>query len=183
MLGHLKAEDFMNLMEGAALPDKRRIHLESCARCAETLKSVEAIRGQVTEMQMTADEHIPEPDWADFRSDVRNALLSRSVQRESAKRNWLGGMGWKPAAAWGFSMVLVFGLMPGVVFQNQNRMVETAVPQAPVAETLEPAGTINAIAGMSQSDVFEDIINLDEHETESLRMLLQDLTTKGVSPQ
>src|SRR5688572_9546707 len=100
MFGHLKAEDFINLMEGVSLDQTRRVHLESCARCAETLKSVEAIRIQVTAMQINAEEHIPEPDWAEFRGDVRNALLSRSVKRESTNRNWLGGMRWKPAAAW-----------------------------------------------------------------------------------
>ena len=80
MFGHLKAEDFMNLMEGTPLAARRRDHLESCARCAETLKSVEAVRNQVTELQMGADEYIPEPDWDEFRGDVRNALLSRSVK-------------------------------------------------------------------------------------------------------
>jgi hypothetical protein len=179
MFGHLKAEDFMNLMEGSPLPQKHRIHLESCARCTETLKSVEAIRSQVTAMQITAEEHIPEPDWAEFRGDVRNALLSRSVKRESTSRNWLGGMGWKPAAAWGFSMVLVFGLMTSVVLRNQDSMERNVSMVEPVEEALE----INVIAGMSQADVFDDIINLDEHETESLRLMLENLTKKGVSPQ
>jgi len=182
MFGHLKAEDFMNLMEDTPLAGRQRVHLESCGRCAETLKSVEAVRNQVTAMQMTADEHIPEPDWAEFRSDVRNTLFSRSVKRESTNRNWLGGMGWKPAAAWGFSVMLVFGLM-SVVLWNQNGL-ETKVAQvAPVEEPLETAGTINAIASMSQPDVFDDILQLDEHETESLRLLLEDLTQTGARPQ
>jgi len=183
MFGHLKAEDFMNLMEGITLAHKRQVHLGSCARCAETLKSAEATRNQVTAMQTTADEHIPEPDWTDFRGEVRNALLSRSVKREGAKRSWLGG-GWKPAAAWGFSMVLVFGLMTSVVLRNQQITMEpSASGVVSVEETLEPAGTINAIASMSQPDVFDAIIQLDEHETESLRLLLEDLTKQSVSRQ
>lgn len=183
MFGHLKAEDFMNLMEGTSLPDKRRVHLESCARCAETLKSVEAVRSQVTAMQGTGDEDILEPDWAEFRGDVRNALLSRSVKRASASRSLLGGMGWRPAAAWGFSTVLVFGLITGVVVRNQGTMERSGSGVVPVEETLEPAGTINAIASMSQPDVFDTIIQLDENETESLRLLLEDLTKQSVSPQ
>jgi hypothetical protein len=183
MFGHLKAEDFMNLVEGSPLAQRRRIHLESCARCAATLKSVEGIRNQVTAMQMSAEEHIPEPDWAEFRGDVRNALLSRSVKRESTHRNWLGGTGWKPAAAWGFSMVLVFGLMTGAVLWNQDS-IEPAVTQVvPVEETMGTSGTIDAIAGMGQADVFDDLIRLDEGEAESLRLLLEDLTRKSGNAQ
>jgi hypothetical protein len=106
------------------------------------------------------------------------------VKRETASRNWLGGMGWKPAAAWGFSMVLVFGLMTSVVFRNQNTLKRTeGSGVAAVEETVEPAGTINAIASMSRPDVFDAIIQLDEKETESLRLLLEDLTKQSVSRQ
>jgi hypothetical protein len=182
MFGHLKAADFMNLVEGVALPDKRRVHVDSCARCTETLKAIKDVRNQVTAMQMTVDEHVPEPDWAEFRGDVRNALLSRSVKRETASRNWLGGMGWRPAAAWGVSCVLVFGLMTGVVLWNQNGIDDSSAVMAPVEESQEPVG-INAIAGMGQPDVFDDLLQLDEHETENLQRLLEDLTQKGVAPQ
>jgi hypothetical protein len=183
MFGHLKAEDFMNLMEGSPLAQKRRVHLESCARCAETLKSVEAIRNQVTATQMTVEEHISEPDWAEFRGDVRNALLSRSVKRETTNRNWLGGMGWKPAAAWGFSMVLVFGLMTSAVLWNQDSIEPAGTQFVPVEETMGAAGTIDAIASMGQTDVFDDLIQLDAGEAESLRLLLEDLTRKSGNAQ
>jgi hypothetical protein len=130
---------------------------------------------------MGADEHIPEPDWAEFRGDVRNALLSRSVKRESSSRNWLGGMGWKPAAAWGISMMLVFGLVTTVLWKQDR--TDPAVTPFAGEESIEASGTINSIASMSQPDVFDDLLQLDEHETESLRLLLEDLTQKGVSPQ
>lgn len=187
MFGHLKAEDFINLMDGASLPnlvmDKRRRHLESCARCAETLKSVEAVRNQVAEMQMSADEYIPEPDWSEFRGDVRNALLSRSVKRESANRSFLVGMTWKPVATWGFSLLLVLGLTTSVVLWNGGD-VEPRIQQ--IAENDDfavSAGALHAIAEMKQTNVFEDLLRLDEHETESLKVLLEDLTDKGVAPQ
>ena len=180
MFGHLKAEDFMNLMEGAELPSKRRAHLESCAHCAGTLKSVEAVRNQVTAVQVTADEHVPEPDWAEFRGDVRNALLSRSVKRQSNNRNWLGGMGLRPAAAWGFSMVLVFGLMTSVVLWNQNS-IEPRVAGGVPAE--EMSASLDAVAGMAQTDVFDDLLQLNEKETENLKRLVEDLTPKAARPQ
>jgi hypothetical protein len=184
MFGHLKAEDFTNLMEGAPLAEKRRLHLESCARCAETLKSVEAIRAQVTEMQMTADEHIPEPDWSEFRGDVRNALLSRSVKRENANRSLLAGLAWRPAAAWGMAAVLVFAMTTGVMVWNQEPIEEAGVgPVAPVQPVLGSAATIDAIAGMTQTDVFVDVLQLNESETEHLQQLLEDLTRQNAGPQ
>jgi hypothetical protein len=185
MFGHLKAEDFTNLMEGAPLAEKRRLHLESCARCAETLKSVEAIRAQVTEMQMTADEHIPEPDWSEFRGDVRNALLSRSVKRENASRSLLGGLAWRPAAAWGMAAVLLFALTTGVMVWNQEQVIEekAAVTVAPPQPVLSSAATIDAIAGMAQTDVFADVLELNQSETEHLQRLLEDLTQQNAEPQ
>ena len=181
MFGHLKAEDFMNLMEGTPLAQNRLVHLGSCARCAETLKSVEAVRNQVAEIQMTVDEHIPEPEWTEFRGDVRNALLSRSVKRESSNRNWLGGMGLKPAAAWGFSLVLVFGLMTGVVLWNQSGPEATTTQL--VADSTGDTSGLSAIAGMNQADVFDDLVKLNDMEAESLKRLVEDLTRKGVEPQ
>ena len=182
MFGHLKAEDFTNLLEGTPLPDKARVHLESCARCTQTFKAIEDIRSQVTAMQVSADEHIPEPDWADFRGDVRNALLSRAVKRDSSNRNWLGGMNWKPAAAWGFSVVLVFGLITSVVWRNQNSMEPSFPAVAPAAEITDTAA-LDAMASMAQDDVFDDLLQLNESETENLRQLVENLTQKGVKPQ
>ena len=187
MFGHLKAEDFTNLMEGAPLAEKRRLHLESCARCAETLKSVEAIRAQVTEMQMTADEHIPEPDWSEFRGDVRNALLSRSVKRENASplgRSLLASLAWRPAAAWGMAAVLVFAMTTGVMVWNQEQeSKEAAAPVPPLQPVLGSAATIDAIAGMAQTDVFVDVLQLNESEAEHLQQLLEDLTRQNAGPQ
>ena len=185
MFRHLKAEDFINMIEGAPLATKRRLHLESCARCAETLKSVETVRNRVTEeLQMTAGEHIPEPDWSDFRGNVRSALLSRSVKRENANRSLLWGFAWRPAAAWGVSVALVFALTTGVTLWNQEREEPAAVVQVnPGQLFMEPEATIEAIAGMTQTDVFLDVLALNEHEAENLNELLEDLTRQNASPQ
>jgi hypothetical protein len=184
MFGHLKAEDFTNLMEGSPLAEKRRLHLESCARCAETLKSVEAIRTQVTEMQMTADEHIPEPDWSEFRGDVRNALLSRSVKRENASRSLLAGLAWRPAAAWGMAAVLVFAMTTGVMVWNQEPTEEaTIAPVAPAQPALGSAATFDAIAGMAQTDVFDDVLELNQSEAEHLQQLLEEMTRQNAERQ
>ena len=185
MRGHLKAEDFMNLMEGTPVAEKRRIHLESCARCAGTLGSVENVRASVTEMQITSDEQIPEPEWSEFRANVRDALLSRAVKRDSAHRSWLSGMSWKPVAAWGLSLLMVVGLTTGIVLWNQGS-IETNVAQvAPTPDAAEavPVATISAIAAMRETDVFDDVIKLNEKESESLQLLLEDLTRNGKKAQ
>jgi hypothetical protein len=181
MFGHLKAADFMNVVEGAPLLDKRAAHLRSCARCTQTLNSIKDVRNQMA-MQRTADEHIPEPDWADFRGDVRNALLSRSVKRETAGRSWLGGMDWKPAAALGFSIVLVFAVIGGAVMWKQAAISDTAEQVTSASEIAEASG-IDAVAGMAQTDVFDDLLRLNETETENLKRMVESLTRKAESPQ
>ena len=55
-MGHLKAEDFVNLLEGLVLPAKQQQHLDSCARCRATWESMRPIH---TEM-FSLDANIPE---------------------------------------------------------------------------------------------------------------------------
>src|SRR5574341_2364843 len=116
MFGHLKAEDFTNLIENAALPAKRRAHLESCPRCMATLEAVRAVQAQMGSDSM---DGLPEPDWAEFRSGVRDGMLSRSIQRNAAVRRWTG---WpvRPVMAWALSAVFVVGLTTGMWVWNKN---------------------------------------------------------------
>jgi len=184
MWGHLKAEDFTNLLEGAALPEPRQAHLRSCSQCLERLASVQEMRGRIEEIQMD-DDYIPEPDWSDFRSDVRNSLLSRSVKRDHAVQSWLGGLNWKPALAWGVSMLLVFGVSLGVIWNQRHTNPETpsvATTEESVASTEDD---LNSLASMSRAnnDVFDDLVQLDADEAQSLQMILDEMTPKGVSQQ
>jgi hypothetical protein len=184
MMGHLKAEDFTNLLEGALLPESRQAHLRSCSQCLERLASVQEVRSRIEEIQMD-DEYIPEPDWSDFRSDVRNALLSRSVKRDNAAHSWFGGLNWKPALAWGVSMLLVFGVSLGVMWNQRHTNLESTN----VAPIEEPATAteddLNSLASMSQAnnDVFDDLVQLDADDAQSLQMILDKMTPQGVSQQ
>ena len=65
---------------------------------------LERVRSEMSAM----DDNIPEPDWAEFRSSVRNKLLSRSVRRTSAVRRW--------KLAWTFSFIAVIGITTGVLW-------------------------------------------------------------------
>ena len=180
LLLHLSAEDFTNLLEGAVVPESRRLHLQSCTRCMDRFVSLQEIRAQVEGIAPAADDFVPEPDWSEFRSDVRNALLSRSVKRENAARSWAGVFGWKPAMAFGLSMLLVFGFL----VTRSPRFGESDEPtQIAAIEDSFTEADLNSLESMARSDVFEDLLRLDPAEAESLQMILDDISPEGVSQQ
>ncbi|MBI4474059.1 MAG: hypothetical protein HY646_15425 [Acidobacteria bacterium] len=183
MFRHLKAEEFVNLLEGkdsSELSGKRRAHLESCARCAETWRSIERIHSEIS----LTDTDILEPDWSEFRSKVRNELLSRSVQRASTVRRWTG---WpvRPAAAWAFSILLAVGITSGAFLwlppQEREAQPEPPPPAsvvnvAPVAappDGIDFRGLQDEIRLWSQRSMFEEVAQLNEQEQERLRLVLQ----------
>ena len=182
LLGHLSAEDFTNLLDGAVVPESRRFHLQACARCAGRFSDIQKMRRQIEDAAANSDEFIPEPDWSEFRSDVRNALLSRSIQRETSAKRWFG-FGFKPAMAFGFSAVLVFGLVwTGIVWNRHP--VETDTPEiATVEEVTTEETSLASLDAVARTDVFEDLLQLNAGEAESLQMILNDISTQGVSQQ
>ena len=164
MFGHLKAEDFVNLMEGAEPSAKHREHLAACAQCRTAWESVRSAHAEVS--SMNAD--IPEPDWTQFRSSVRDRLLSRSVQRESAVRRWTG---WaiRPAAAWALSVFLAVGLTTVTLLWNTAR---TSPPQTTIeSPAVEPAGEV--IEAGPERSLFDDVVSLGDEEQEQLRQILE----------
>jgi hypothetical protein len=182
MFGHLSAEDFTNLLEGTVLPDRRQSHLRSCPRCLKKFESVKEVRNQISDMGTDADAFVPEPDWTEFRSSVRDTLLSRSVKRENAARIPWSMFTRRPALVWACSMLLVIGLTTTALWNRQpEEPASTSI--ASVEESLTEEDNINSIASLSQSDVFEDLIQLSSDEANSLQMILEDLTQKGVSRQ
>jgi anti-sigma factor RsiW len=166
MFGHLKAKDFVNLIEGISRPAaKHSSHLESCARCRARWKSLESLHAQVSSM----DDEIPEPEWDQFRSSVRDRLLSRSIQRESAVRRWTG---WaiRPAMAWALSFLFVAGLTVLTVVWNGRKVLspsnsfETPAVE-PVSETTIEAGPERAL--------FDELMQLGDDEQQQLRRILE----------
>src|SRR3989454_12838309 len=130
MFGHLKAKDFVNLMEGIELPARYRSHLEACSQCQAAWRSIESIHAELGSL----DSGIPEPDWTEFRSSVRDRLLSRSIQRETAVRRWTG---WaiRPAMAWALSLLFVAGLAVLTVLWNSGKVPSSNSFETPVFET------------------------------------------------
>ena len=176
MFGHLKAEDFVSLMEGAELSPKRRDHLDSCLRCRATSESLRSMHAEVASLETG----IPEPDWEHFRSTVRDKLLSRSVQRETSMRRWTG---WaiRPAFAWALSIVMAIGITAvTVIWKADSGAERNQVPTAVEHVVLEPV-TETIDVGPEKS-LFDDVVSLGEEQQEQLRQMLE-AAQKGSSRQ
>jgi hypothetical protein len=164
MFGHLQAADFVNLMEGVELSAKHRTHIDGCAQCRATWQSMQSVHAEIASME----SDIPEPDWLEFRSSVRDELLSRSVQRQSAMRRWTG-WAMRPAVAWALSLVMAVGITTMTVLWQTRRHTP---PPVPAPELLsDPVPEVFA-AGPERS-LFDDVVTLGEEEQERFRQMLE----------
>jgi len=161
---HLKAKDFVNLMEGIELPAKRRAHLDTCDECRSRWHALESVHAGVSSM----DDDIPEPDWVQFRSNVRDRVLSRTIQRETAVRRWTG---WaiRPAVAWALSLLLVVGLTTVTVMWHTGKSSSPA--PSFVSPAFEPSA--EAIEAVPEKALFDDLVQLGDEEQEQLRQILE----------
>ena len=164
MFGHLKAEDFVNLIEDAGTPAAHRAHINSCATCRNTWESLKLAQAEVASM----DSRIFEPDWAQFRSSVRDQLLSRSIQRSSTMRRWTG---WtvRPAMAWALSLLLAVGIPTGALLWHlQNDRAASRFAE----DSQQLPGTESIDAGNGVT-VFDDLIKLTDSEQEQLQQMIE----------
>ena len=179
MLSHLKAGEFVNLVEGGKLSSKHRAHLEACARCRATWESMRSIHTEVAALE--AD--IPEPDWSQFRSSVRDELLSRSIQRQTAvprvMRRWTG-LPMRPAVAWALSLVMAVGITTITFLWTGEGHEQTPAPADPTVSAVEPAAVepladplAEAINVGPERSLFQDVVSLGAEEQEQLRQLLE----------
>jgi len=196
MFGHLKAKDFIELLEGeeAAMNySVRQTHLRSCARCAASFVSMQELHSEMVK-SAADDQDIPEPDWFQFRADVRNTMLSRAAQRQSKENSWSGWL-LKPAMTWGLAVAFAAGLSAGLLVWNRttpvtapsdaNKVIAsgTEVREVASAENSEVGipedATIDAavldpeLAIWSHGKVFEKLSQLDDDQSERLIRLLE----------
>jgi hypothetical protein len=166
VLGHLKAEDFVNLMEGAELSLKQRKHIGECSRCHATWEYMRSAHSEMSSLETD----IPEPDWSSFRSSVRDELLSRSIQRQSTVRRWTG---WaiRPATAWALSLLLAIGVTTVTVLWKSNTHVTVNGPNVSGIPPVEPAAEV--IEAGPEKALFEDVMSLGEEQQEQLRQMLE----------
>jgi hypothetical protein len=167
MFGHLKAEDFINLMESGQEPAIHLTHLASCARCRDISESLKPLYAEMT----SKDAEIPEPDWMEFRATVRDQLLSRSVQRQTVVVRWTG---WavRPAMAWALSLLLAVGIPTGMFVWH----LQTEKPHVSTARTVQPV-TAELIEVGTEKTVFDDVIELNDSEQMQFQELLEAAQT------
>jgi len=180
MFGHLKPEDFINLIEGTPIAEKRRAHLQACASCRERIEPLTAVYADARAMRIEEDG-IAEPDWSAFRSSVRDAMLSRSVRRQSAAHGWTA---WAARPAMGWSLSAAFAVVLVAVLWSWNG--STTAPVPPQMSALEGASldVSDMDAGMwPRTGVFDEIAQLDEDEAEYLRQLLHEAMQEGSATQ
>jgi len=186
MFGHLNAEDFTNVIEGCELTSRRGIHLKSCARCTDALDSAQRVHAELTKAVLD-NEDFPEPDWFQFRTDVRTAMLSRAAQRQPKMISWSS---WflRPAMTWGLAVAFTAGLSAGMLIWNHQgtNIQSTVLPvQEQIAsldvndtDTIDDASTDSAaidlgMTNWSQTSVFDELSQLNEMQTEKLQRILE----------
>lgn len=134
-------------------------------------RKTEQFEKLVEDIEQTMDPNIPEPDWNEFRSAVRNQLLARSVQRQAAVRRWTG---WsiRPGMAWALSVLMAVGITTGAfLWRMQPTGGPAARPQADVR--VESPEVESEIAAWSQNGLFDELNQLGAAEEEQFRKLLE----------
>ena len=120
-------------------------------RKSESKEFLEIVRARMTAM----DEDIPEPDWNEFRSAVRDKLLSRSVRRTSEVHRW------KVAWALSFAAVVVIST---TFLWNVRLSNEVSAPIL---------GSYVEAPEWPQGGLFDDLSGLGDMEKEELRRMLE----------
>jgi hypothetical protein len=190
MFGHLKAENLMNLIEGSELPPRSLAHLKACRECSDALASAKSFHAEMA-ASVTHDEEIPEPDWFQFRADIRNSMLSRAAQRQSKSTFWSGWM-LRPAMSWGLAVAFAAGLSAGLLIWHRPAAIPETTQVANVVSPDQTAsvdgsdssnipddvsidsGSVDSdLTSWSDTSVFEELSQLNDAQSEKLQRLLE----------
>ncbi len=192
---HLRAEEFIDLLDGNGLSEERTGHVARCSDCRTTLASITRLRGDISEAERmdaeAADAAVANADWLELRSSVRDRLLARSVKRSSVLQRWTG---WtlRPAASWSLAlMILVSGMTAGGLWHYKtvhltNRAIDTtgvsrtegldlSLPGSGLEFELfvEDSDAVEAEAlAWSRTEIFTTLNELEAGEEEVLRELI-----------
>jgi hypothetical protein len=195
MFGHLKAEDFTNLVEGDELSSRCRTHLKSCTRCSDALESAHSLHAELMR-SVIDDQDMPEPDWFQFRADVRTGMLSRAAQRQPKTIRW-STLILRPAVTWGLAVAFTAGLSAGLLIWNRSATLQVLTP-GPIVESSDLSGTAqiasldvngsgiipddislestpidSGLSIWSQTSVFDELSQLTDSQADKLQLLLE----------
>ena len=189
---HLRSQDFVDLLDGLALPKERSGHLQNCPECRTTFDAISELHNEIADRDPAeadiVDARVADVDWMELRSAVRDRLLSHAVKRSSTVQRWTG---WKltPAAAWGLGMaILISGTMLGGLWHYRTAHVysearwELSSPAGPsgISPTdtaadlsIEEVEALDAEAlAWPQIEIFASLNELESGEAEVLRELI-----------
>jgi hypothetical protein len=185
---HLKPSDFTDLLEGIPLDSGKTAHLELCHQCRETLAGLTPCFRDLSDGVSGAGLPPTAPrDWNEFRSDLRDELLARSVRRSSWLGKWSVPLGLTPPpAVWSVaipSLIIVASLtLTGLWLARTSRTTDfDAVPSGAATAQLfeEDAAALETEAlAWSEGDFFISLNELDESESDRLLELIA-LTLDG----
>ncbi len=189
---HLRAEEFMTLLDGLDLGEDRRTHVAECVQCRTTLASITELGQDISESEGVdadaTDAAVANADWIRLRSSVRDRLLARAVKRDSVLQRWTGWTG-LPTPVWSLALLaLVTGMAVGGFWQYQtvqltdeitgissNEGVDLSLTESSFEFGLFPgdAEVIEAEAlAWSQTEIFTSLNELESGEEDMLRELI-----------
>jgi len=184
MMGHLKAEDFVDSLEGGPLDARQAAHLQRCGHCRETLASIAPYFRDVSDPERP-NLDVASPDWYEVRSSVRDQLLARAVRRSSAVSRWSGYLLRPPAAAWGavvpILVIAVMMVLAGLWHYRTTPPPSLQVGNGTPVETMgtdfvlfmdDPTALETEALAWSDPEIFIALNELEESEEETLLELI-----------
>jgi len=188
---HLGEDEFVDVLEGTALPAGRTAHLGACLDCASTLESMAPLYRDIAGGGIYGatddglDAELARVDWSRLRSGVRDRLLGRAVRRSSLLPRWTAGA-LTPAAARALTPAALALLLSGAAggwWHYRTAHVPSPVSVDAARTGLEPgpaavdlfgdAETLEAEAlAWSDVEIFTALNELEASEEEALRELI-----------
>jgi hypothetical protein len=188
MMGHLKASEFTDFLEGIPLSARKAAHLETCESCRRSLDAVAPCFADVSE-PAPQDLRALQLDVSELRESVRDQLLARAVKKSSFVPRWTR-QALTPAAAWSLTAaLLVSALTLGGFwhYRTEHQTVavstanETGLSQTVAESSLfvdDPVALETEALAWSDVELFVVLNELEDSEEETLRELIA-LTFEG----
>ena len=179
---HLRASEFIDLLEDGRLGPRRQAHLDGCASCQARAAAIAPLYEDVTDAEDTARSTAGSVDFEAIREGVRDALLSRAVKRAVRIQPWTPRI-FSTGAARGLAFaVFVFVIGSGAYWHYRTDHRDIALRSAP--DSRDPSDTSWVFDGVeaevleieatawAETDVFAALAELDGEEQDALREML-----------
>ena len=182
MMGHLKAADFTDFLEGIPLTARKAAHFEDCEVCRSSLAAISPYFEDVS-APAPSPLAVAQLDSDELRSAVRDRLLARAVKKSSFIPRWTG-QHLTPTAAWGLSLALLVSIVTFGGIWHYRTAHETTIASVSYEVDLEDSNLELALflddstaleaeaIAWSDNELFIALNELEESEEETLRELI-----------